>query len=224
MMPPTLTRANDIATQLRAEISQGVLLSGERLREMALAGRLGVSQATVREALALLEREGWVAKQPRRGVYVRAFSPAEADDIYALIGVLMPLVFERVIDATRKPRLRDLTGYLDAAQERIDRYHGEKTLHALFEFDLALALLAERPATGEVLVSLLNRAQIIEAVREARAPLPARDLSALVLRHRDLQRALAMGDLDLACRLFAPLIDLLRAGAVEALETGGTPR
>jgi hypothetical protein len=33
-----------------------------------------------------------------------------------------------------------------------------------------------------------------------------------------------MGDLDLACRLFAPLIDLLRAGAVEALETGGTPR
>jgi DNA-binding GntR family transcriptional regulator len=219
-MPPNHTRAEVIATQLRADIAQGALLSGERLRELPLAEQLGVSQATVREALALLEREGWVAKQPRRGVYVRAFSPAEADDIYSLIGVLMPLVFERVIDAARKPRLRDLTVYLDAAQERIDRHQGEKTLHALLDFDLALAQLAERPATAELLTSLLNRAQIIEAVREARAPLPTRDLSALVLRHRDLQRALAMGDLDLARRLFAPLIDLLRAGAVEALEMG----
>lgn len=214
------TRAEAAADQLRASILGGVYLSGERLRELPLAQHLGVSQATVRGALALLESEGWVVKRPRHGIYVRSFTPEDASDIYAMINLLMPLIFEQVVDAARKPRLRELTGTLDAAQERIDHHRGESVLGALLSFHAALAQLAERPATAGVLTGLLNKAQIIEAVREARAPLPARELSALVLRHRDLQRALAMGDLDLARRLFAPLIDQLRAGAVEALGMG----
>lgn len=214
------TRAQSAADQMRAEILNGVVLSGERLRELPLAKHLDVSQSTVRDAVALLEQEGWVVKLPRHGVYVRSFTPAEADDVYGLIGLLMPLVFERVVDTARKPRLRELTDLLDTAQFRVDNQYGEKTLLALLDFQAALARLSERPATIEVLTGLLNKAQIIEAVREARVPLPVRELSGLVSRHRDLQRALAMGDLDLACRLFAPLIDTLRVGAVEALAMG----
>lgn len=214
------TRTEATADQLRAGIASGVYLSSERLRELPLAQHLGVSQTTVRDALALLEREGWVAKQPRRGIYVRSFTSEEAGDIYAMIAVLMPLVFEHAVDTARKPRLRELTGFLDAAQERIDDHHGKMTLNALLNFHSGMAQLTERPAIAQILINLLNMAQIIETVREARAPLPIRDLGALVLRHRDLQRALAMGDLDLAHRLFAPLIDLLRDGAIEVLATG----
>lgn len=214
------TRAQAAADQMRAEILSGVVLSGERLRELPLARHLGVSQSTVRDALGLLEREGWVAKQPRRGVYVRSFNAVEAEDVYGLIGVLMPLAFERVVDGARKPHLRELTDHLDLAQQGIDGQHGFLVLAALLDFHAALAQLSERPAMSEMLIGLLNKAKLIEAVREARAPMPARDLSALVLRHRDLQRALGMGDLELARRLFAPIIDMLRAAAVEALGIG----
>lgn len=211
------TRAQAAAGQLRTDILNGTCLSGERLREMALAARLQVSQSTVREALALLEREGWVVKQPRHGVVVRAFTPAEADDVYRLIGVLVPLAFEQMVDANRKPRLRELAGYLDAARQAVDDEQTGPALAALAGWLGALAEIGGRPVTSELLIGLLNRAQMIETVREARAPMPVRDLSALVARHVDVQRALAIGDYELACRLYAPISETLRAAAVEAL-------
>lgn len=211
------TRAQTVAGQLRSDILGGVVLSGERLREMAVAARLQVSQSTVRDALALLEHEGWVIKQPRHGVVVRAFTPAEADDVYRLIGVLAPLAFERVVDPARKPRLRDIAVYLDEARKATGEEQTAPALAALIDWLCALAGIAGRPVVGEVLGGLLHRAQIIEAVRQARAPMPVQELSALVARHADVQRALGLGETELAARLYAPIIETLRVGAVEAL-------
>ena len=211
------TRAHAVADQLRADILNGVYLSGERLRELALANRLGVSQTTIRDALALLEHEGWLVKQPRHGVTVRAFTPAEAADVYDVIGLLAPLTFERAVEPARKPRLRDLNEPLDAARRAVSEKRTGAALSALLDWHVALAELAERPMTCELLTGLIRRAHLIEAVREARAPLPPAALGALVGRLADVQRALGMGDRDLAARLYAPLIETLRAAAVEAL-------
>src|ERR671929_998523 len=41
-----------------------------RLDERQLAGDLGISRTPVREAMAQLEREGFVRSVPRRGIYV----------------------------------------------------------------------------------------------------------------------------------------------------------
>jgi DNA-binding GntR family transcriptional regulator len=212
-----VTRARAAADQLRADMLTGVFLSGERLRELPLAERLGVSQSTIRDALALLEHEGWVIKQPRHGVIVRAFTAAEADDVYSLIGLLVPLAFERVIEPARKPRLRELTDHLDEARRSAGDELTADALGALLGWHAALAGLAGRPAVSEVLDGLLHRAQLLETVREARAPLPNRELAALVSRLADVQRALGMGDLELARRLYAPFAESLRAAAVEAL-------
>ncbi len=215
-----VTRAEAVADRLRSEIIDGTYLSGERLRELMLGQRLHVSQATIRQALGLLEHEGWVVKRPRRGVTVRAFTPAEADDVYTLIGALMPLVFESVADAARKPRLRELNQMLEAARSAAEHSHTAAGMAALIGWNLALAALSERPVTAELLAGLLRRAHLIEAVREARVPMPPRDLHALVTRHIDVQRALGIGDLDLVRRLYAPIIDTLRAAAVDALKMG----
>lgn len=211
------TRAHVVADQVRADILSGVYLSGEWLREMVLAGRLGVSQTTVRDALALLEHEGWVVKQPRHGVTVRAFTPGEVADVYDLIGLLTPLAFERAVEPGRKPYLRTLTVPLDAARQAMSDGQAAKALYALLDWHIGLAQLADRPVTGELLTGLIRRAQLIEAVREARAPLPYTALSALVARLADVQRALGMGDLELAARLYAPLIETVRTAAVDAL-------
>lgn len=214
------TRAQAAADQLRGEILGGDYLSGERLRELVVAGRLHVSQSTVRDALALLEREGWVVSTPRLGAAVRAFTPAEADDTYRLIGILAPLAFEWVIDAARKPRLREIAHYLDDARAAAGAEQTATALAALINWLNGLAGIAGRPVTGELLAGLLRRAQLIELVREARAPMPVAELSALAARHVDVQRALGMGDYDLACRLYAPVTETLRAAAVEALTVG----
>jgi len=55
---------------LRKEILRGDLKPGERLMEIQLANRLGVSRTPVREAIRKLELEGLVLMIPRRGAEV----------------------------------------------------------------------------------------------------------------------------------------------------------
>jgi DNA-binding FadR family transcriptional regulator len=60
-----------IAEQVRALIASGEFEPGSRLpAERDLAGQLGVSRPSVREALIALEVEGWVEVRTGSGVYV----------------------------------------------------------------------------------------------------------------------------------------------------------
>ena len=56
---------------LRQAILRGELKPGERLMEIALSQRLGVSRTPVREAIRMLEQEGLVIMIPRKGAQVR---------------------------------------------------------------------------------------------------------------------------------------------------------
>ncbi|MCM0620289.1 GntR family transcriptional regulator [Nocardioides bruguierae] len=59
-----------VVAELRRAIFEGELESGTPLREVALAGSLGVSRPTVREALTQLVAEGLATREPHRGVSV----------------------------------------------------------------------------------------------------------------------------------------------------------
>ena len=59
---------------LRELILSGELKSGERLSELTLVERLGVSRTPVRAALMRLSEEGLVASMPAGGFSVRAFT------------------------------------------------------------------------------------------------------------------------------------------------------
>ena len=55
---------------LRDAILRGELKPGERLMEMHLANKLGVSGTPVREAIRMLEQEGLAVTVPRKGAQV----------------------------------------------------------------------------------------------------------------------------------------------------------
>src|SRR6266436_2433120 len=62
-----------VADTLRASIADGRLVSGQRLpAEPQLAEQLGVSRATLRQALSLLTQEGLLVRQHGRGTFVSA--------------------------------------------------------------------------------------------------------------------------------------------------------
>ena len=66
---------------LRQAILRGELKPGERLMEIALANRLGVSRTPIREALRMLELEGLVIMIPRKGAQVAQITEQDLNDV-----------------------------------------------------------------------------------------------------------------------------------------------
>jgi GntR family transcriptional regulator of vanillate catabolism len=77
-----------VLVQLRDVILKGGFAPGERLAEVALAARLGVSRTPVRLALATLEREGLVSPSGSGGYVMRRFTPKEILDAIDVRGQL----------------------------------------------------------------------------------------------------------------------------------------
>ena len=66
---------------LRKGILRGDLKPGERLMEIQLANRLGVSRTPIREAIRMLELEGLVYNIPRRGAQVARITEQDLRDV-----------------------------------------------------------------------------------------------------------------------------------------------
>ena len=114
---------------LRVAILHGELLPGERLMEITLANRLGVSRTPVREAIRKLELEGLVIMVPRKGAQLEQIREAalefeqvmESDDITALAQADVKF-HELIYEATKNRRLIQIINNL---REQMYRYRIE---------------------------------------------------------------------------------------------------
>ncbi len=67
-----------LLSQLREMILSGELKAGERVTEVGLAERLGVSRTPIRSVLPILESNGFIETVGKRGYSVKAFDSEEA--------------------------------------------------------------------------------------------------------------------------------------------------
>lgn len=95
---------------LRQAILTGELKPGERLMEIHLADRLGVSRTPIREAIRKLELEGLVVMIPRKGAQVAKITEKNLNDVLevrrALDTLAVRLACKRM-DDTYKKQLRE---------------------------------------------------------------------------------------------------------------------
>jgi len=83
--------------ELRSMITEGVWAPGERIPELEMAERLGVSRTPIRESLRSLAADGLVEAAHGKGFIVRRFSLHELNDTYRVRSFLEG---EAVHDAT----------------------------------------------------------------------------------------------------------------------------
>ena len=87
---------------LRQAILTGDLKPGERLMEIHLANKLGVSRTPIREAIRKLELEGLVTMIPRRGAEVAQITEKSMNDVLevrrAMDALSIELACERITD------------------------------------------------------------------------------------------------------------------------------
>ncbi|MCI0721402.1 MAG: GntR family transcriptional regulator [Acidobacteria bacterium] len=70
------------ADGIYSAILRGELSAGERVTELGLASRLGVSQPTIREALLELEKQGFVQRKLPRKTFVTVLTRRDISEIY----------------------------------------------------------------------------------------------------------------------------------------------
>ena len=112
---------------LRQAIITGEFAPGERLMEIALANRLGVSRTPVREAIRKLELEGLVVMIPRKGAEVARITEKDLRDVLEV-----------------RCSLEELAAEL--ATERMNDEYREKIEKSLKEFEQAI----QRGDNGEI--------------------------------------------------------------------------
>lgn len=83
-----------VFSTLREAILKGNLKPGERLMEIQLAKRLGVSRTPIREAIRMLELEGLVVMIPRKGAEVAKITEKDLKDVLEVRCALEELAVE----------------------------------------------------------------------------------------------------------------------------------
>ena len=93
---------------LRQGILTGILAPGERLLEIHLAERLGVSRTPIREAIRMLELEGLVTMAPRRGAEVARISKDDIRDVLEVRLVLDSLATKLACERITPEQIEEL--------------------------------------------------------------------------------------------------------------------
>jgi DNA-binding GntR family transcriptional regulator len=86
-----------IASHIRRLIFEGELRAGMRVPQDSIANDLGVSRIPVREALIVLEREGWVTNEMHRGAFINALDEQAVHDYYELYGLICGFAADRAL-------------------------------------------------------------------------------------------------------------------------------
>ncbi len=104
------TRRGQIVQKLRMLIAEGNVSPGERLTEIELASRLGVSRAPLREAIRELVESGLVESVPYKGLYVRRVTRRDLEELYSIRTALEQFAFRECWPKRTRERLDDLAG------------------------------------------------------------------------------------------------------------------
>jgi DNA-binding GntR family transcriptional regulator len=149
-----------VADRVKSAILNGDFYPGERLVEDRLAREFDVSRHPVREALRVLQTEGFVEISPRRGATVSRISAEEASELFEVLSALDGLAARLASQVTSVENLQRAKGII--AEARAILASGE-----LSQQDL-LSLIALNRAFHEEVAEAGKNRQLIDSMKQLR--------------------------------------------------------
>jgi DNA-binding GntR family transcriptional regulator len=195
-MTERTTETDDGYTLLRQAILSGELLPNERLVELDLSERFEIGRAAIRTALARLEQDGIVEREPFRGARVRLIPASEAVEILEARAVLEGLAARKAAtNATGKDvtALRAILKRMDAKFKAGDLLGGSEINTELHRTIIQIAKHSAAARLIEGLQAQNVRHQFRTILVPGRA---ARSLE----EHKAIVEAIASRDADAAER------------------------
>lgn len=137
---------------LRKAILTGQLKPGERLMEVHLANKLGVSRTPIREAIRKLELEGLVIMIPRRGAEVAQITEKSLNDVLEVRRALDVLSVELACERITEEEIASLK----KACEDFERATKGKDASVIAKADVALHDIIVQATGNQRLQQMVN--------------------------------------------------------------------
>lgn len=192
----TSSLSSVVQSELERMILSGELPPGEKLTEVALAGRLGVSRGPLREAFRMLEEAGLVRTEKNRGVFVRDLPVEEAIEIFDLRATMDELVGRRLAASITPVALKEVRGLVDQMEHAVKA----KDAHAYHLLNLRfhdrLVELAGNGKLTAIYRKLIKELSLFRRLNLADGWL----MPVSVAEHRHIVKAIASGDAEAAGR------------------------
>lgn len=154
--PSRLLHKDFIFDSVYNQIKDGTLKPGERITELQLAKKFGMSQAPAREALRELESLGLVEIIPYKGNYIRKFTLKELKDNYRVRAGLEIIGVEDCIKKITDEEIAELGEILRKMNEA-----GKKGAHEEFvNYDVAFHEYFMEKADNQELMKAWQRTHI----------------------------------------------------------------
>lgn len=175
---------------LRQAILKGELQPGERLMEIKLAERLGVSRTPIREAIRKLELEGLVVMVPRKGAAVANITEKDTKDVLEVRRTLEMFAVEVACDRISEEQLEQLK----KAARDFEASKGSMDVIRIAETDMLFHEIIYEATQNERLVQMLNNLREnmyryrIEYLKDSNY------YDSLMSEHREILEAIEAGD------------------------------
>jgi len=207
--------------KIRQLIFSGELVADSNHLETELAARLGMSRTPVREATLMLQAQGLLEVQPRKGIKIKAISVQDMADIYEVLTELECLAAKRAAQAGfANKELRAMRDTIRAMDTALAAQNREAWAEADEAFHVELLRLGGNVHI-ENIVKLVN-----DQVRRARMvtlnlrPLPTKSNK----DHRKLCQAILKGDVAMAVDVHRRHRESASQMFVDLLNTAGLKR
>ncbi len=188
---------------LRQAILRGELKPGERLMEIQLANKLGVSRTPIREAIRKLELEGLVLMIPRRGAEVAEITEKSLRDVLEVRGALEELAVKLACQKITDEQIAELRAAEKEFEQALNS--GDVTVYA--EADVKFHDVIYHATDNQRLIQLLFNLR--EQMYRYRVEYLKREEAhgTLLMEHKKIIETIANRDMDAAVDAVCQHID-----------------
>lgn len=168
-----------------------------RLEERQLSDLLGVSRTPIREALTLLEQEGFIRLQPRRGIFVLRKTKAEIIEMIHVWAALESMAGRMAAQSASDERIRTLWDLFRQFEMRSPKEHVGEYSEANIAFHKSIIKLSGSKLIQEMTDNLFIHIRAIRKLTIGQDNRVERSID----DHKEIIKALERRDADLAEKL-----------------------
>ena len=189
--------ADKLISDIRKEVSSGILKPGDQLEVTALAERFGVSRTPIREAIRTLVESGVLETRPRKGSFVRVLSAKQLLDLFQVAAELEGMACRLAALSLTKENVEAIESGLAKCTQAAEFQNNAEYAMANLDFHTAI----HNASGNDWLIEQLRQLQInLNSYRTMPYEIRGR-LNKSTDEHKIICDAILSGDGEHACNL-----------------------